>query len=297
MANVSSKAESVLGNKIMFNSKEIQNKEFSDGSGLEIYDFKYRFYNIQLGRFFNQDRLADKFAYMSTYQFCSNNPIWLREIDGLEGVKYTETDPNGNKKIIVEKNIVVLTERLNKIPAGASQKQIDNIKRQNEKIEARNAEKSANVKVELNTFFNGLDGNGATDSKGNTVSFKFNVSGIPDIDKKGKSTQQIDDTYIKISKDNGIKAVSQFDHSIVLTAFAGVLTNDFAKGGALGNTTAASIMRVNFGAPDGTIAHEVSHTLGLNDNGYISGGILNSPAKQIKTSEVDEILKQAYDKN
>ena len=154
----------------------------------------------------------------------------------------------------------------------------------------------ANVKSELNTFFNGSDGKGATDSKGNAVSFKFNVTGVSDIDKKGMSTQQIDAAYSKISQDYGMAAVSQFDNSIALTAPAGVLTNDFASGGVLGNTTAARIMRINLGSPNGTISHEVSHTLGLYDNGYTSGGILNSPPEQIKSSEVDEILKQAYDK-
>ena len=55
-------------------------------------------------------------------------------------------------------------------------------------------------------------------------------------------------------------------------------------------------MRINFGSPYGTISHEVSHTLGLNDNDYTSGGILNSPLEQISSSEVDTILKLAYDK-
>jgi RHS repeat-associated protein len=296
MSGISSKAAGGIQNKYLYNGKEKQAKEFSDGSGLEMYDFKYRFYDMQLGRFFNQDRLADKFAYMSPYQFCSNNPIWLREIDGLEGVKYTETDANGNKKTIVEKNVVVLTERTKAIPAGASQKQIDKITKQNTRIEQGNAAKIAGVKSELNTFYNGSDGKGASDSKGNAVSFKFNVTGVADIDKKGMSEKQIDAAYNKISQDNGMAAVSQFDHSISLTAPAGVLTNDFASGGVLGNTTTARIMRINFGSPDGTISHEVSHTLGLDDNGYTSGGILNSPPEQVKSSEVDEILKQAYDK-
>lgn len=296
MAGISSRSLGKLDNKYEYNGKELQNKEFNDGSGLEIYDFKYRFYDMQLGRFFNQDRLADKFVYMSPYQFCSNSPIWLREIDGLEGVKYTEVDKDGNKKTIVEKNIVVLTERTKTIPVGASQKQIDKITKQNAKIEQANAAKIANVKSELNAFYNGSDGKGATDSKGNVVAFKFNITGVSDIDKKGMSVKEIDAAYSKISQDNGMAAVSQFNHSIALTAPAGVLTNDFASGGVLGNTIAARIMRINFGSPDGTISHEVAHTLGLDDNGYTSGGILNSPPQQVLPSEVDEILNKAYDK-
>lgn len=296
MAGISSKAAGSLTNKYKFNGKEIQTKEFSDGSGLEMYDFKYRFYDMQIGRFFNQDRLADKFVYMSPYQFCSNNPIWLREIDGLEGVKYTDVDKDGNKRTIVEKNVVVLTERTKAIPAGASQKQIDKITKQNAKIEQGNAAKISGVKSELNTFYNGSEGKGATDSKGNAVVFKFSATGTPDVDKKGMKQQQVEAEYSRISQSNGMPAVSQFDHSIDLTAPASVLTNDFASGGVLGNTTAARVMRVNAGSPEGTISHEVSHTLGLNDNDYTSGGILNSPPQQISSSEVDEILNKAYDK-
>jgi hypothetical protein len=53
---------------------------------------------------------------------------------------------------------------------------------------------------------------------------------------------------------------------------------------------------LGFNSPEGTISHEVSHSLGLMDNGYTSGGILNSPAEHILSSEVDKILKIAYDK-
>lgn len=44
----------------------------------------------------------------------------------------------------------------------------------------------------MNTFYNGSNGNGATDSKGNPVVFKFNVTGVNDFDKKGMSQMEID---------------------------------------------------------------------------------------------------------
>ena len=72
-------------NRHLYNGKELQNNLLG-GINLDWYDFKWRYYDPQIGRFFTQDRLAEKFAYMSPYQFCSNNPISKIELDGLEGI-------------------------------------------------------------------------------------------------------------------------------------------------------------------------------------------------------------------
>lgn len=84
MAGISSKAAGKLENKSRFNGYEQQNKEFSDGSGLEWYDYKHRFYNNQLGRFFNIDALSDKYPFYSSYQFAGNQPTIAIDLDGLE---------------------------------------------------------------------------------------------------------------------------------------------------------------------------------------------------------------------
>lgn len=296
MAGISSISAGGIESKSKFNGKEIQNKEFNDGSGLEMYDFKFRFYDMQIGRFFNLDRLADKFAYMTPYQFCSNNPIWFREIDGLEGIKYTQVDKNGNKTTVVEKNVVILTENKKAIPTGASQKQIDKITKQNSRIEQRNNDRIESAKSELNTFYNGSDGKGASDSKGNAVQFKFNVKGSPDFDKKGMSQKEIDNKYFQIAKNFGMDGTYSVN-GVLQTARinAAVMTNEGSRAD-LGNTDGGTVMRMNFGGPEGTFSHEVSHTLGLADNGYTSGGILNSPPEKISSSEVDKILQIAYDK-
>ena len=47
-----------------------------------------RTYDARLGRFLSIDPLTKKFPELTPYQFCSNNPIWYIDLDGLEGTQY-----------------------------------------------------------------------------------------------------------------------------------------------------------------------------------------------------------------
>ena len=84
MSGISSKSAGGIQNRKKYNGMELQNGEFSDGIGLEMYEYKYRFYDHQIGRFISQDKLADKYVYYSPYQFAGNEVPNAIDLDGLE---------------------------------------------------------------------------------------------------------------------------------------------------------------------------------------------------------------------
>jgi len=86
MAGISDKAlkTQYAENKYRYNKgSELQNKEFSDGSGLEMYDAVHRMYDPQIGRFGQVDPIADAAYENSPYSFANNNPLTFSDPLGL----------------------------------------------------------------------------------------------------------------------------------------------------------------------------------------------------------------------
>lgn len=92
MSGISSKAISKLENKKGFNGNELQNREFADGSGFELYDFNVRTYDAQLGRFLNSDPAAELAYDWTGYRFGFNNPVSLSDPTGLWEGTYNRGD-------------------------------------------------------------------------------------------------------------------------------------------------------------------------------------------------------------
>ncbi len=80
VAKLADASEGHVGNFNLYNDKEL-----FEEADLDWYDYGFRNYDPQIGRFPQLDPLTNEYPELTPYQYTSNDPITNIDIDGLEG--------------------------------------------------------------------------------------------------------------------------------------------------------------------------------------------------------------------
>jgi len=107
--------EGMLDNKNLYNDKEL-----FDDADLDWYDYGFRNYDPQIGRFPQLDPLTDDYPHYTPFQYAGNEPIANVDLDGLEELSALSAIPTG--AMAAEKSLapVVLKVTLKAAPKVAS---------------------------------------------------------------------------------------------------------------------------------------------------------------------------------
>ncbi len=84
MKAICTRSAGKMENKYLYNGKELQSREFLDGSGLELYDYSARIYDAQLMRFHAVDPHAESYLSHNPYHYVFNNPTNSTDPTGMD---------------------------------------------------------------------------------------------------------------------------------------------------------------------------------------------------------------------
>ena len=164
----------------------------------------------------------------------------------------------------------------------------------NKRIGNRNKRRVNEVKNDLTKFFKLNDSEGFKNSNGEKVTFKFNFSTFETNDTSGKSELNGLSAH-QFAQTMGLESTETTSDGKPINSPASVFTTERSRGSH--GSTVGSIVQSFYPENGGEASHEQAHTLGLKDNGYNQGGILNFPPQLPIKNEIDIIINKSVEGN
>jgi len=288
LSSQAAKANSYMPNKLKYNGKEEQRKEFSDGSGLEWTDFGARMYDNQISRWMTVDPKADKFNWQSPYVAMNNNPINIIDPNGKSGEPIIDKT---NKVITITSNFIFYGEHATPELAKQSAADIQNQwNGANGKVTIDGTEYSVkfviNSSVNINITADEIAKN--TDIKNNYIKVVDNGISVSNTDTKGDDGGNTGTwLYKNISAENSTTEPHEYGHSLgaVKTSDDGVEGHP-GQSDLLSQTGAPGIMY-----PRGT-AVEAPYTYDPKQ-----GATVINPATGVRTNTMNPEARKANQKD
>ena len=259
---------------------KFQGQKREEDLALNWDSFKWRNYDYATGRFFGIDKLSEKYSYQSPYNFSENRVVDSRELEGLEAIHSTQIDSQGTKSHVLEKNIIVLTRETSREYSDSK----------NERITTQNNDRISAIKKELSSGYSN-----AKNSKGETVEFKFNVTGLESKVTDGSNINELQKTATEkgiVSSDkttiNGEDVNKVSKATIITTGYPGANNEGSASRNFLIKPDDALT----------SVGHEVGHTMETRSAGeeHADGGVLGETKGHVNRAEVDKMLEDSYEK-